>query len=81
MKVLDVFDGVCSSFIILFSIVDIKDIISIIILVIQCIYILARILIGIYSKIKNNKVEEIPGVIEDVLDEAKDKLDGDKNGK
>ena len=63
-----------------YALTNIKETLSIIILVLSIVNILITMGCKIYAKIKNNKYEEIPNDIQDGID-ALDKLDKNINEK
>lgn len=84
MDKMSVFDFGFSAFVSMFALIDIQNVISIVILVLQCIFIVFRMCMIIYDKIKKKKYNEIDDVIEDTIEDLEDlnkKEEQKENGK
>lgn len=84
MDKMSVFDFGFSAFVSMFALIDIQNVISIVILVLQCIFIVFRMCMIIYDKIKKKKYNEIDDVIEDTIEDLEDlnkKEEKKENGK
>lgn len=80
---LDKADVVVSTLVGVVSMADIQNVISIIMLSIQCVYILLRFGEAVYQKIKHKKIDEIKPIVDETLKDLEDltkpkKKDGDK---
>ena len=81
---MSVFDFGFSAFVSMFALIDIQNVISIVILVLQCAFIIFRMCMIIYDKIKKKKYDEIDDVIEDTIGDLEDlnkKEEKEENGK
>ena len=83
-----IFDWVSSSIVVCFSMLDIESILSIVILIMQTLYIVGyRIIYPIVKSVRNKKYDEIDDIIEDGIDDLEDLKDSmnkkgeDDNGK
>lgn len=84
MDKMSVFDFGFSAFVSMFALIDIQNVISIVILVLQCAFIIFRMCMIIYDKIKKKKYDEIDDVIEDTIGDLEDlnkKEEKEENGK
>lgn len=83
-----IFDWVSSSIVVCFTMLDIQSILSIVILIMQALYILGyRIIYPIVKSVRNKKYDEIDDIIEEGIDDLEDLKDSmnkkgeDDNGK
>lgn len=83
-----IFDWVSSSVVVCFTMLDVQSILSIVILILQALYIVGyRIIYPIVKSVRNKKYDEIDDILEDGMEHLEDLQDsmnkkGDKdNGK
>ena len=72
MDKMSVFDFGISVFVSMFALIDIQNVISIVILCLQCAFIIFRMCMIIYDKVKKKKYDEIDDVIEDTIGDLED---------
>lgn len=77
-----IFDWVSSAVVVFITTLDIQSILSIVILILQALYILGyRIIYPIVKSVRNKKYDEIDDIIEDGIDDLEDLKDSmDKKG-
>ena len=88
MEKSSIFDWVSSAVVVFITTLDIQSILSIVILILQALYILGyRIIYPIVKSVRNKKYDEIDDIIEDGIDDLEDLKDSmnkkgeDDNGK
>ena len=77
-----IFDWVSSSFVMFFTMLDIQSVLSIVILILQALYIVGyRIIYPIVKSVRNKKYDEIDDILEEGIDDLEDLKDSmDKKG-
>ena len=77
-----IFDWVSSAVVVFITTLDIQSILSIVILILQALYILGyRIIYPIIKSVRNKKYDEIDDIIEEGIDDLEDLKDSmDKKG-
>ena len=77
-----IFDWVSSAVVVCFSTLDIQSVLSIVILILQALYIVGyRIIYPIVKSLRNKKYDEIDDIIEEGIDDLEDLKDSmDKKG-
>ena len=77
MKSGNVFDVIVTGVATCFSLVEIENVCSIISLCLVILFYIVKMIIAIYTKIKQKKYNEIDDVIEDTLEDLKNEVKGD----
>ena len=79
MKTIDKIETIVGSAFIAFSLTDIYNILSIIVICLQCLYFLVRACIAIYNRFKNKQYDKIDDEVKDAIDNIQDVLDRKEN--
>lgn len=75
MKTIDKIETIVGSAFIAFSLTDIYNILSIIVICLQCLYFIVRAVIAIYNRFKSKQYDKIDDDIKDAIDNIQDIVD------